>query len=53
MIMTVILNENGFNEVYKMVEINVSNFITVGLMGLLFIMIIKFASKKAGANIGL
>lgn len=37
----------------KMVlDVSVVNFVTIGLMALVFILIFKFASKKAGINTG-
>jgi len=33
-----------------MVEINITNFITIGLMSLLFFAIVEFGKKKFGAD---
>ena len=36
-----------------MVDINITNFITVGLLALVFLVAFKFVSRKAGFNIGI
>ena len=36
-----------------MIDISVTNFVTIGAIALIFILIVKFATKKVGINIGL